>query len=52
MQIGGGRVKTGSNSCYRYVIEGFEKLALNVKVCIAVNAEKFLQMLVTRLQGQ
>jgi len=36
----------------RYVIEGFEKLALNVKVCIAVNAEKFLQMLVTRLQGQ
>jgi purine nucleosidase len=36
----------------RYVIQGFEKLALNVKVCTAVNAEKFLQMLITRLQGK
>jgi purine nucleosidase len=36
----------------RYVIEGFEMLALNVKVCTAVDAEKFLQMLVTRLQGK
>jgi len=36
----------------RYVIEGFEKLSLNVKVCTAVDAEKFLQMLVTRLEGK
>ena len=36
----------------RYVIEGLDKVEPNVKVCTEVNAEKFLQMFVSRIQGK
>jgi len=36
----------------RYVIEGIDKVEPNTKVCIEVNAEKFLQMFLTRIQGK
>jgi len=36
----------------RYVIEGIDKVEPNAKVCIEVNAEKFLQMFLTRIQGK
>lgn len=36
----------------RYVIEGLDKVAPNAKVCTEVNAEKFLQMFVSRIQGK
>ncbi len=35
-----------------YVIEGLDKVEPNAKVCTEVNAEKFLQMFVTRIQGK
>src|SRR5579864_4152188 len=34
----------------RYVIEGIDKVEPNAKVCTEVNAEKFLQMFVSRIQ--
>jgi len=36
----------------RYVIEGLDKVEPNAKVCTEVNAEKFLQMFVSRIQGK
>jgi len=36
----------------RYVIEGLDTVQPNAKVCTEVNAEKFLQMFVTRIQGK
>jgi purine nucleosidase len=36
----------------RYVIEGLDKVAPNAKVCIDVQAEKFLEMFVSRIQGK
>ncbi len=36
----------------RYVIEGLDEVKPNAKVCTEVNAEKFLQMFVTRIQGK
>ncbi|HET6931313.1 MAG TPA: nucleoside hydrolase [Candidatus Acidoferrum sp.] len=36
----------------RYVIEGLDKAEPNAKVCTEVNAEKFLQMFVSRIQGK
>ena len=36
----------------RYVIEGLEKVTPNAKVCIDVQAEKFLQLFVSRIQGK
>jgi purine nucleosidase len=36
----------------RYVIEGIDKVEPNAKVCTEVNAEKFLQMFVNRIQGK
>jgi purine nucleosidase len=36
----------------RYVIEGVDKVEPNAKVCTEVNAEKFLQMFVNRIQGK
>jgi purine nucleosidase len=36
----------------RYVIEGIDKVEPNAKVCTEVNAEKFLQMFVGRIQGK
>jgi purine nucleosidase len=36
----------------RYVIEGVDKVEPNAKVCTEVNAEKFLQMFVSRIQGK
>jgi inosine-uridine nucleoside N-ribohydrolase len=36
----------------RYVIEGLDKVEPNVKVCTEVQAEKFLQLFVSRIQGR
>ena len=36
----------------RYVIEGLDRVEPNAKVCIDVQAEKFLEMFVVRLQGK
>ncbi|HKM67711.1 MAG TPA: nucleoside hydrolase [Candidatus Acidoferrum sp.] len=36
----------------RYVIEGIDTVPPNAKVCTEVNAEKFLQMFVGRIQGK
>jgi hypothetical protein len=36
----------------RYVIEGLEKVEPNAKVCTDVNAEKFLELFVSRMQGK
>jgi purine nucleosidase len=36
----------------RYVIEGLDKVAPNAKVCIDVQADKFLQLFVSRMQGK
>jgi purine nucleosidase len=36
----------------RYVIEGLDKVEPNAKVCTAVNAEQFLNLFVTRIQGK
>jgi purine nucleosidase len=36
----------------RYVIEGVDEVKPNAKVCTEVNAEKFLEMFVTRIQGK
>ncbi|MGA2813413.1 MAG: nucleoside hydrolase [Candidatus Acidiferrum sp.] len=36
----------------RYVIEGLDKVAPNARVCIDVQAEKFLQLFVSRMQGR
>jgi len=36
----------------RYVIEGLDKVEPNAKVCTEVQAEKFLQLFVSRIQGK
>jgi inosine-uridine nucleoside N-ribohydrolase len=36
----------------RYVIEGIDKVQPNAKVCIDVQAERFLQLFVSRIQGK
>lgn len=36
----------------RYVIEGLEKVEPNAKVCVEVDADRFLQMFVSRLRGK
>jgi len=36
----------------RYVIEGVDKVTPNVKVCVDVDAERFLQLFVSRIQGK
>jgi purine nucleosidase len=36
----------------RYVIEGIDQVPPNAKVCVEVEAERFLQMFVSRLQGK
>jgi inosine-uridine nucleoside N-ribohydrolase len=36
----------------RYIIEGLDKVEPNAKVCIEVQAEKFLQLFVSRIQGK
>jgi inosine-uridine nucleoside N-ribohydrolase len=36
----------------RYVIEGMEKVAPNVKVCVDVQAQRFLDLLVSRVRGK
>jgi inosine-uridine nucleoside N-ribohydrolase len=36
----------------RYVIEGIRPVKPNVQVCTGVNADKFLQLLNSRLQGK
>jgi inosine-uridine nucleoside N-ribohydrolase len=35
-----------------YVIEGLDKVSLNAKVCIEVEADRFLQLFVSRIQGK
>jgi purine nucleosidase len=36
----------------RYVIEGVDKVTPNAKVCVDVDADRFLQMFVSRIQGK
>ena len=36
----------------RYVIEGFDKVVPNAKVCTEVDADRFLQMFVSRIKGK
>ena len=36
----------------RYVIEGVDKVTPNAKVCVDVQADKFLQLFVSRIQGK
>jgi len=36
----------------RYVIEGVDKVAPNAKVCIDIAADRFLQLLVSRIKGK
>jgi inosine-uridine nucleoside N-ribohydrolase len=36
----------------RYIIEGLDKVVPNAKVCIDVQADKFLQLFVSRIQGK
>ena len=36
----------------RYMVEGLEKVEPNAKVCTEVNAEKFLELFVSRIQGK
>jgi purine nucleosidase len=36
----------------RYVIEGIDKVTPNAKVCVDVQADKFLQLFVARIQGK
>src|SRR4029077_10741941 len=35
-----------------YVIEGVDRVAPNAKVCISVDASRFLQLFVSRIQGK
>jgi purine nucleosidase len=36
----------------RYIVEGLEEVKPNAKVCTEVNAEKFLELFVSRIQGK
>ena len=36
----------------RYVIEGMDKVEPNAKVCVEVDADRFLQLFVSRIQGK
>ena len=36
----------------RYVIEGADKVSPNAKVCVDVDAGRFLQLFVSRIQGK
>jgi len=35
-----------------YVIEGLEKVTPNVQVCTGVDAERFIQLYISRVQGK
>jgi inosine-uridine nucleoside N-ribohydrolase len=35
-----------------YVIEGLDKVSLNAKVCTEVDADRFLELFVSRIQGK
>lgn len=48
---GGGALEHFSDADH-YVIQGFEPLKANVNVCTKVDAERFLGMLVGRIQGK
>ena len=36
----------------RYIIEGLDKVEPNAKVCTEVQADRFLQLFVSRIQGK
>jgi inosine-uridine nucleoside N-ribohydrolase len=36
----------------RYVIEGVDKVTPNAKVCVDVDADRFLQLFVSRIRGK
>jgi inosine-uridine nucleoside N-ribohydrolase len=36
----------------RYIVEGPQKVEPNAKVCTEVNAERFLDLFVSRIQGK
>jgi inosine-uridine nucleoside N-ribohydrolase len=46
------RFPVSSGEGDRYIIEGLDKVEPNAKVCIEVQANKFLEMFVSRLQGK
>jgi purine nucleosidase len=43
---------TGGPVGGRYIIEGLDKVQPNAKVCVEVQADKFLQLFVSRIQGK
>ena len=36
----------------RYVIEGVDKVTPNAKICVDVDADRFLQLFVSRIRGK
>jgi inosine-uridine nucleoside N-ribohydrolase len=36
----------------RYIIEGLDKVEPNAKVCVEVDADRFLQLFVSRIRGK
>ena len=36
----------------RYIIEGVDKVTPNAKVCVDVDADRFLQLFVSRIRGK
>jgi inosine-uridine nucleoside N-ribohydrolase len=36
----------------RYIVEGLDKVEPNAKVCVAVDADRFLQLFVSRIRGK
>jgi inosine-uridine nucleoside N-ribohydrolase len=37
---------------HRYIIEGLDKIEPNAKVCVDVDADRFLQLFVSRIRGR
>lgn len=46
------RFPAGSGEADRYMIEGLDKVEPNAKVCIEVQADRFLQLFVSRIRGK
>jgi inosine-uridine nucleoside N-ribohydrolase len=36
----------------RYIVEGLDKVEPNAKVCVGVDADRFLQLFVSRIRGK
>jgi inosine-uridine nucleoside N-ribohydrolase len=46
------RFPADSGEADRYIIEGLDKVEPNAKVCTEVQADRFLQLFVSRIQGK